>query len=65
MRAVWTNATRSRLSALLRILPASLAGLCAVVGLLAGNVLAADEPRPPLAIQFSLGRPIDAVAAHS
>ena len=63
MRAVWTNATRSRLSALLRILPASLAGLCAVVGLMADNVLAADEPRPPLAIQFSLDRPIDAVAA--
>ena len=28
-----------------------------------GNVLAADEPRPPLAIQFSLDRPIDAAAA--
>ena len=27
------------------------------------NVLAADEPRPPLAIQFSLDRPIDAAAA--
>ncbi|WKA32174.1 ABC transporter substrate-binding protein [Bradyrhizobium roseum] len=28
-----------------------------------GDVLAADEPRPPLAIQFSLDRPIDAAAA--
>ena len=28
-----------------------------------GNALAADEPRPPLAIQFSLDRPIDAAAA--
>ena len=30
---------------------------------MASNVLAADEPRPPLAIQFSLDRPIDAAAA--
>jgi NitT/TauT family transport system substrate-binding protein len=30
---------------------------------MAGNVLAADEPRSPLAIQFSLDRPIDAAAA--
>ena len=30
---------------------------------MAGNVLAADEPRPPLAIQLSLDRPIDAAAA--
>jgi NitT/TauT family transport system substrate-binding protein len=63
MRAVRTNAIRSRLSALLRVLPAPLAGLCAIAGLLAGNALAADEPRPPLAIQFSLDRPIDAAAA--
>ena len=28
-----------------------------------GHVLAADEPRSPLAIQFSLDRPIDAAAA--
>ena len=45
------------------ILLASLAGLCAIAGLMAGHVLAADEPRPPLAIQFSLDRPIDAAAA--
>src|SRR5438477_20085 len=63
MRAVRTNAIRSRLSAPSRVLLASLAGLCAVVGFMAGNVLAADEPRPPLAIQFSLDRPIDAAAA--
>ena len=30
---------------------------------MASNVLAADEPRHPLAIQFSLDRPIDAAAA--
>src|SRR2546421_1991383 len=48
MRAVRTNAIRSRLSALLRVrlsvLLASLAGLCAIAGLMASNVLAADEP---------------------
>ena len=63
MRAVRTNAIRSRLSALSRVLLASLAGLCAIAGLMASNVLAADEPRPPLQIQFSLDRPIDAAAA--
>ncbi len=59
MRAVRTNAIRSRLSALF----ASLAGLCAIAGFMASNVLAADEPRAPLQIQFSLDRPIDAAAA--
>jgi len=71
MRAVRTNAIRSLLSALLRFrlsallgaLLAPLAGLCAIAGLTAGDVLAADESRPPLAIQFSLDRPIDAAAA--
>ena len=63
MRAIRTNAIRTRLSALLRVLLASLAGLCAVAGIMASNVVAADEPRPPLAIQFSLDRPIDAAAA--
>jgi NitT/TauT family transport system substrate-binding protein len=63
MRAIRTNAIRSRLSALSNALLASLAGLWAIVGLMASNVLAADEPRPPLAIQFSLDRPIDAAAA--
>src|SRR4029450_5525833 len=63
MRAVRTNANRSRLSVLLNVLLASLAGLCAMAGLLAGNALAAHAPRPPLAIQFSLDRPIDAAAA--
>ena len=42
---------------------ASLLGLCAVVCFGAGQSLAADEPRPPLAIQFSLDRPIDATDA--
>src|SRR6478672_7570740 len=59
MRAVTTTAIRSRLSALL----ASLAGLCAIAGLMPSDVLAADEPRAPLQIQFSLDRPIDAAAA--
>ncbi|WP_035726783.1 ABC transporter substrate-binding protein [Bradyrhizobium murdochi] len=59
MRAIRTNAIRSRLSVLL----AFLAGLCAIAGLSANSALAADEPRPPLAIQFSLDRPIDAAAA--
>jgi NitT/TauT family transport system substrate-binding protein len=55
MRAIRTIAFRSIL--------ASLAGLCAIAGFGASPVLAADEPRPPLAIQFSLDRPIDAAAA--
>ena len=63
MRAVRTNATRLRLSALLGALLTSLAGLFAIAGSMASNVLAAEEPRPPLAIQFSLDRPIDAAAA--
>jgi NitT/TauT family transport system substrate-binding protein len=42
---------------------ASLLGLCAVVCFGAGASLAADEPRAPLAIQFSLDRPIDATDA--
>ena len=42
---------------------ASLAGLCGVVCFGAGASLAADEPRAPLAIQFSLDRPIDATDA--
>ena len=63
MRAVRTNAIRSCLSALSRVLLTSLAGLCAIAGLMASHVLAADEPRTPLQIQFSLDRPIDAAAA--
>ncbi|NOJ40187.1 ABC transporter substrate-binding protein [Bradyrhizobium australiense] len=59
MRAIRTNAIRSRL----RVLLAYLAGLCAIAGFTANSALAADEPRPPLAIQFSLDRPIDAAAA--
>jgi NitT/TauT family transport system substrate-binding protein len=61
MRAVPTNATR--LNARSWLLLPFLAGLWAIVGLMTGNVLAADEPRSPLPIQFSLDRPIDAAAA--
>jgi NitT/TauT family transport system substrate-binding protein len=42
---------------------ASLLGLCGVVCFGTARSLAADEPRPPLAIQFSLDRPIDATDA--
>jgi NitT/TauT family transport system substrate-binding protein len=68
MRAARTNITRSRLSALPRVLLASrvwllCVWLCAMAGLTAGDVRAADEPKAPLAIQFSLDRPIDAAAA--
>jgi NitT/TauT family transport system substrate-binding protein len=55
MRAIRTNAFRSIL--------ASLAALCGIAGFGASSMLAADEPSPPLAIQFSLDRPIDAAAA--
>jgi NitT/TauT family transport system substrate-binding protein len=55
MRTTRTHAFRSLL--------ASLAGLCGIAGFGASHVFAADEPRPPLAIQFSLDRPIDAAAA--
>ena len=59
MRAIRTNAIRALLSALL----AFLAGLCASLGFAVIDARAADEPRPPLAIQLSLDRPIDAAAA--
>lgn len=59
MRATRTNAIRSRRSVLL----AFIASLCGMAGFTATSVLAADESRPPLAIQFSLDRPIDAAAA--
>jgi NitT/TauT family transport system substrate-binding protein len=55
MRTTRTNAFRSLL--------VLLAGLCGIAGFGASHVFAADEPRPPLAIQFSLDRPIDAAAA--
>ncbi len=55
MRTTRTNAFRPLL--------ALLVGLCAIVCIGAGHAFAADEPRPPLAIQFSLDRPIDATAA--
>ena len=53
MRVTRTNAIRSIL--------ALLTGLGAVVCAIAAQ--AADEPRQPIAIQFSLDRPIDAAAA--
>jgi NitT/TauT family transport system substrate-binding protein len=55
MRAIWTNTIRSIL--------ASLAGLCGVACFGANQVMAVEEPRPPVAIQFSLDRPLDAAAA--
>jgi NitT/TauT family transport system substrate-binding protein len=55
MRARRTNA--------IRFILASVAGLCGIASLAASAALAADEARPPLAIQFSLDRPIDAAAA--
>jgi len=54
---------RTRRSNAFRFILASLAGLCGVASLAASAALAADETRPPLAIQFSLDRPIDAAAA--
>ena len=59
MRTTWTNAFRPLPGALV----AFLAGLCAMASFGASHVMAADEPRPPLAIQFSLDRPVDAAAA--
>ena len=55
MRALRTNAFRCVL--------AVLAGLCGIASPGANEALAADEARHPLAIQFSLDRPIDAAAA--
>jgi NitT/TauT family transport system substrate-binding protein len=55
MRAISSN--------ILRTLMASLLGLCGVAGAGLNQVRAADEVRTPLAVQFSLDRPIDAVAA--
>ena len=55
MRTTRTNAFRSLL--------ASLVGLCGIFGLATCYAFAADQPRPPLAIQFSLDRPIDTGAA--
>ena len=55
MRLIRTKATRSILAALI--------GLCGIVCLGLSRGLAADEPKPPIAIQFSLDRPIEAGAA--
>src|SRR5437016_755693 len=53
MRTLRTNA--------IRFILASLAGLCGIAS--SGAARAADDAHPPLAIQFSLDRPIDAAAA--
>jgi NitT/TauT family transport system substrate-binding protein len=55
MRATQTNAFRTILALLF--------GFCGVAGFGTTRGLAADEPRPPVAILFSLDRPIDALAA--
>ncbi|WMT76028.1 ABC transporter substrate-binding protein [Bradyrhizobium sp. Ash2021] len=55
MRVIRTKAIRSILAALI--------GLCSIVCGDPNQSLAADEPRPPIAIQFSLDRPIEAGAA--
>jgi NitT/TauT family transport system substrate-binding protein len=55
MRAPPTNA--------FRFILAALAGLCGIASPGANAALAADDARPPVAIQFSLDRPIDAAAA--
>lgn len=55
MRAIRSNILRSVLATLL--------GLCGMAGAGLNPVDAADETRPPLAVQFSLDRPIDAAAA--
>lgn len=55
MRVTRSNILRSALTLL--------AGLCGLAGAGLSPLRAADESRPPLAIQFSLDRPIDAAAA--
>jgi NitT/TauT family transport system substrate-binding protein len=55
MRAIRSN--------ILRIVLASLLGLCGMAGAGLNAVYAAEEVRPPLAVQFSLDRPLDAAAA--
>jgi NitT/TauT family transport system substrate-binding protein len=55
MRVIRTKATRPILAALI--------GLCGIMGLGPHQSRAADEPKPPIAIQFSLDRPIEAGAA--
>lgn len=52
---------RTRQPYAVRFILAALAGLCAIASVAAA--LAADDTHPPLAIQFSLDRPIDAAAA--
>jgi len=55
MRRLRTNA--------FRFILASLLGLCGTASPGTNAALAADEPRPPIAIQFTLDRPIEAGAA--
>jgi NitT/TauT family transport system substrate-binding protein len=51
---------RTRRTNAIRFILASLAGLCGIASLAARAALAADEARPPIAIQFTLDRPIEA-----
>lgn len=55
MRAIRSN--------ILRSLMAALVGLCGMVGADVSPARAADQSRSPLAVQFSLDRPLDAAAA--
>jgi len=54
---------RTRRTNALRFILAALAGVCGIASLVSNAALATDEARPPVAIQFSLDRPIDAAAA--
>src|SRR5882672_5032550 len=54
---------RTRRTNAFRFILASLLGLCGTASPGANAALAADEPRPPIAIQFTLDRPIEAGAA--
>lgn len=55
MRAIRSNIFRSLMAALI--------GLCGMMGAAASPAYAADDGRAPLAVQFSLDRPLDAAAA--
>jgi NitT/TauT family transport system substrate-binding protein len=54
---------RTRRTNAFRFILASLLGLCGTASPGTNAALAADEPHPPVALQFSLDRPIDASAA--
>jgi NitT/TauT family transport system substrate-binding protein len=50
-------------STAIRSILATLIGWCGIVGCGPNRSIAADDPKPPIAIQFTLDRPIDAGAA--